>query len=75
MGPIVPTSGIGDDVILGNDNHDRLYGNTGNDFLDGGVGNDRLYGQQGDGTVQFEEFPIVSIAWARYSAFIVLYLL
>ena len=42
-------TGIGNDTISGNDNHDILIGGGGNDVIAGGTGNDHIYG---GGTVQ-----------------------
>ncbi|MEQ8321211.1 MAG: LamG-like jellyroll fold domain-containing protein [Rhodospirillales bacterium] len=38
----------GNDLISGNDGHDKLYGFSGDDILNGGSGNDSLFGDAGD---------------------------
>ena len=43
--------GGGDDVLMGEMGHDKVYGGKGDDTLEGGPGNDRLWGGPDDDTL------------------------
>ena len=45
--------GLGDDILIGDANANKLDGSSGDDILDGGAGDDTLYGSDGDDTVRF----------------------
>jgi len=44
-----PTSGLDDDLLVGEGGNDRIYGGTGNDLMFGGQGADRFVFKRGYG--------------------------